>query len=285
MKKRIIAGVVLSMSLCMGLTAYAGEWKQDEAGYWYVMDDGSYCANEWKELDGAWYHFDAQGYMQTGWYEEGQAWYYLEPSTGAMLSNTSSEIDGTGYRFDASGVAAEVSATVAADMVQDGTVQPEETQTETAQAGWNGNTYTSVASNYQITFPTNYHAQDANALSQFFGTEFVNSEFYVIRDDGWIQVAGTYYENPYGLTAAQMCDALQQSYTEENQLTGEVIGRDQLEIGGSTYYRILVGVEDVLYCDVYLKEADGRIVMIMAVYEPESQNEADQILQTLQNIH
>jgi len=67
-------------------------------------------------------------------------------------------------------------------------------------------------------------------------------------------------------------------------LSGSVVGRDQLEIGGSTYYRILVGVQDVLYCDVYLKEADGRIVMIMAVYEPDSQNEADQILRTLQNV-
>lgn len=287
MKKCVIAGAVLSMSLCMGLTAYAGEWKQDEAGYWYVMDDGSFCTNEWKELDGAWYHFDAQGYMQTGWYEEGQAWYYLEPSTGAMLSNTSSNIDGTEYQIDASGMATE--ATVVAGMVQEGTVHTEETQveeaqTETAQAGWNGYTYTSVASNYQITFPTSYYEQDASILSQFFGTEFANSEFYVIRNDGWIQVAGAYYENPYGLTAAQMCDALQERYTEENQLTGEVVGRDQLEIGGSTYYRILIGVPEVLYCDVYLKEADGRIVMIMAVYEPESQNEVDQILRTLQNV-
>ena len=282
MKKHVIAGTVLSMSLCMGLTAYAGEWRQDEVGYWYVMDDGSYCTNEWKELDGAWYHFDDQGYMRTGWYEEGQVWYYLEPSTGAMLSNTVSEIDGVRYQFDASGVGTR--ETIVVGTAQTEEAQTEEVPAETVQDGWNGNTYTSVTSNYQITFPTNYQAQDANALSQFFGTEFANSEFYVIRNDGWIQVAGAYYENPYGLTAAAMCDALQENYSGEDPLSGSVVGRDQLEIGGSTYYRILVGVQDVLYCDVYLKEADGRIVMIMAVYEPGSQNEADQILRTLQNV-
>lgn len=281
MKKWVIAGAALSMSLCMVLTAYADEWKRDEAGYWYALDDGSYCADEWKKLDDFWYRFDAQGYMQTGWYEDNQEWYYLDPASGAMLSNTSREIDGVNYWFGDSGAATWTTVLTAAETKDDVT---ETVPTEAAQSGWNGNTYTNVESNYQITFPTNYHEQDANTLAQFLGTEFANSEFYAIRSDGWIQVAGAFYENPYGLTAAQMCDALQERYTTDDQLTGSIVGRDQLEIGGSTYYRILIGVQDVLYCDVYLKETDQRIVMIMAVYEPESQNEADQILQTLQNV-
>lgn len=54
-----------------------GEWKYDSNGWWFAMDDGSYPANEWAQIDGSWYHFNASGYMQTGWQYIGGAWYYL----------------------------------------------------------------------------------------------------------------------------------------------------------------------------------------------------------------
>lgn len=63
-----------------------GEWKYDSNGWWFSMDDGSYPANEWAQIDGSWYHFNASGYMQTGWQYIGGAWYYLDGS-GAMASN------------------------------------------------------------------------------------------------------------------------------------------------------------------------------------------------------
>ena len=52
--------------------AYGAGWEQDEQGYWYELEDGSYPADAWMEIDGSWYHFDEKGYMQTGWYRDGR---------------------------------------------------------------------------------------------------------------------------------------------------------------------------------------------------------------------
>ena len=60
-----IAGALLSGSM----TAFAGQWQQDEKGWWYQNDDGSYLANTSEWIDGnqdgiaECYFFDADGYM------------------------------------------------------------------------------------------------------------------------------------------------------------------------------------------------------------------------------
>lgn len=44
--------------------SFAGEWKQDDKGYWYQKDDGSYKTGWFEDVDGKWYYFDLQtGYM------------------------------------------------------------------------------------------------------------------------------------------------------------------------------------------------------------------------------
>lgn len=64
----IAAGV---MVLGSSFTALAGEWKQDNAGWWWQRDDGSYPRNQWEWLDGnrdgisECYYFDSNGYMLT----------------------------------------------------------------------------------------------------------------------------------------------------------------------------------------------------------------------------
>ena len=47
MKKNFILCTVLAMSIIFSGVAYAGESKQDEKGWWYQNDDGSYPANQW----------------------------------------------------------------------------------------------------------------------------------------------------------------------------------------------------------------------------------------------
>lgn len=77
----------------------AGEWIQDETGWWYKYDDGSYPVSCWKKIDGEWYSFDGNGYMRNnGWYQEGDAWYYLN-ADGTMAHDT--VIDG--YTIDSNG--------------------------------------------------------------------------------------------------------------------------------------------------------------------------------------
>lgn len=64
-----------------------GEWKSDEAGWWYQHDDGTYTTNAWEEIDGNWYIFDENGYMRTGWIDWNGEAYYCDDS-GVMLKNT-----------------------------------------------------------------------------------------------------------------------------------------------------------------------------------------------------
>ena len=42
--KVFITSVLLSSAL--SITALAGEWKQDDIGWWYQNDDGSYPVNQ-----------------------------------------------------------------------------------------------------------------------------------------------------------------------------------------------------------------------------------------------
>lgn len=83
-------------------------WKQDEKGWWYQKNDGSYPAGCWFQdpSDKNWYMFDAAGYMMTGWIDEPDGKrYYCDPTGipyGAMVTGER-VIDGVAYQFDASG--------------------------------------------------------------------------------------------------------------------------------------------------------------------------------------
>ena len=86
----------------------AGKWVQNENGWQYQNNDGSYATNTWQNIDGYWYVFDENSYMVTGWYWSGEEWYYLadngqmqtgwftqdgeeyylDPDTGVMARNT-----------------------------------------------------------------------------------------------------------------------------------------------------------------------------------------------------
>ena len=62
--------MVLTAALTLGaaMTSYAG-WKQNDTGYWWQNDDGSYPTSSWHWLDGngdgiaECYYFDGNGYM------------------------------------------------------------------------------------------------------------------------------------------------------------------------------------------------------------------------------
>lgn len=57
------------MTAAMTVTAFAGEWKQDGARWWWLEDDGNYPKNTWQWIDGnqdqvaECYYFDSDGYM------------------------------------------------------------------------------------------------------------------------------------------------------------------------------------------------------------------------------
>lgn len=58
----------LCMTVSMTMTAFGGQWMQDNSGWWYQNDDGSYPVNCWQWIDGNGdglaerYYFNASGY-------------------------------------------------------------------------------------------------------------------------------------------------------------------------------------------------------------------------------
>lgn len=79
------------------MTSAAG-WKQDDSGWWYENDDGSFTKSDWKQIDGKWYAFDDHGYIRTGWFQDGESWFYLNKD-GSMAVNTDVE----GYHLNEDG--------------------------------------------------------------------------------------------------------------------------------------------------------------------------------------
>lgn len=52
---------------------------EDKNGTKYQESDGSFCKNDWREVDGAKYYFDKNGYMTTGWLElDGKEYFFDE---------------------------------------------------------------------------------------------------------------------------------------------------------------------------------------------------------------
>lgn len=78
----------LCMTVSMTMTAFGGQWMQDNSGWWYQNDDGSYPASSWQWIDGnsdgvaERYYFDANGYcLINTWTPDGQ----LVDANGAWL--------------------------------------------------------------------------------------------------------------------------------------------------------------------------------------------------------
>lgn len=63
MRRNRLWGVVLVICLVAAFPSFAGEWKRDDNGWWYVNDDGTYPVNQWQEIMGKQYYFDGSGYM------------------------------------------------------------------------------------------------------------------------------------------------------------------------------------------------------------------------------
>lgn len=69
MKKMIkVLGLVAIMTLSMSTQVFAGEWKQDNIGWWWQNNDNSYPVNRWEWVDGnhdgiaECYYFNENGY-------------------------------------------------------------------------------------------------------------------------------------------------------------------------------------------------------------------------------
>lgn len=104
MKKTKIVMLSIAMSLALNVTSLAGEWKEDDVGWWYQNDDGSYISKSWFQGgDGTWYYFNSDGYMVTGWlhFTDTDNYYYFD-ADGGMRTEPLEE-NGITYVFEESG--------------------------------------------------------------------------------------------------------------------------------------------------------------------------------------
>lgn len=62
MKRSIVTLLAAAiMTAGISMTAWAGEWKEFDGGWWYQEADGSYFADGWHWIDGKCYYFTADG--------------------------------------------------------------------------------------------------------------------------------------------------------------------------------------------------------------------------------
>jgi hypothetical protein len=57
------------------MTAFAAEWKNNDTGWWYEYDDGTYPANKLEKIGNYWYYFNEIGYAQQDWLQLETGWY------------------------------------------------------------------------------------------------------------------------------------------------------------------------------------------------------------------
>lgn len=81
-RKLVVIGLAMILSSILSFPAFAG-WKQDDIGWWYQEDDGSYPSNSWKEIEGHQYYFNQEGYLV----EENSDYFVRESSV--VATNTS----------------------------------------------------------------------------------------------------------------------------------------------------------------------------------------------------
>lgn len=91
MQKKVLKTMLLAgcLSVLFSFASFAGEWKQDNRGWWWQNDDGSYPAGSWQWLDGnndgvsECYYFDQRGFLVVNSVVEG----YKVNGDGAWVEN------------------------------------------------------------------------------------------------------------------------------------------------------------------------------------------------------
>lgn len=63
MKKKILFVLVAIFISMATITSFAGEWKQDNNGWWYQRDNLTFPTNTWEEINDKWYYFNDGGNM------------------------------------------------------------------------------------------------------------------------------------------------------------------------------------------------------------------------------
>ena len=111
-----LIAMVLSLSLLVPFTSYAGQWVQDNVGWKVQNDDGSYITNSWYQSpeSGLFYYMGADGYMLTstttpdGYTVNADGvWTQSDSASSTSTNNDSGGIDTSGWDLGGGSVTVE----------------------------------------------------------------------------------------------------------------------------------------------------------------------------------
>ena len=54
-KKLVVLGLSMAGVLMLSNTAFAGEWKRNNVGWWYQESTGTYPTRRWSNIGGNWF--------------------------------------------------------------------------------------------------------------------------------------------------------------------------------------------------------------------------------------
>ena len=63
MKRLVGLLTTLACVMVFAICSFAGEWKSDAKGWWYVNDNGTYPTSTWQTIGTSDYYFGADGYL------------------------------------------------------------------------------------------------------------------------------------------------------------------------------------------------------------------------------
>lgn len=110
-KNKLLLASAIVISLLTPMSQVKADWKRDNVGWWYSLNNGSYLKNRGVDIDGKWYRFDDRGYMMTGWQPIAEVnatsrkkinWSYFDPVNGDQKIGWQN-IDGKWYYLTRSG--------------------------------------------------------------------------------------------------------------------------------------------------------------------------------------
>lgn len=106
MKKatKCLLGGVLGILFLTPVSQVKADWHQDNVGWWYSLDNGSYYKNVDAVINWKFYRFNNSGYMVTGWdyhqfldnNQKKEGWFYYDPVSGEQQTGWK-EINGKWY--------------------------------------------------------------------------------------------------------------------------------------------------------------------------------------------
>lgn len=225
------AAAVLAAVLALGgsLTSYGAGWQQNDVGWWYEREDGTYPVNTWYEdTDGSWYFFNEQGYM---------------------VSNCYQMVDGNFYAF---GMDGRWTGTMFSDI---------------APGTWTGTSYANEWSGFHMNVPAGYEILSA-AGTETIGVSRSFVEFVVRVPDGTGSAMELEYADAYDFKngSATTAEYLVSMQSVILALSGYTIeGVTEVNLGGKTYLKLSADGGGMVKRDFYCRKVHDHYFECLSV--------------------